>query len=460
MHTLIGRGKVEGAMDAGQPAEARRWRRRRAALQLARRRWMKYQKYVEKDPALQRRFQPVFVGEPTVEDHHLDPARAEGEVRTAPRVCGSLTARIVAAATLSNRYIADRFLPDKAIDLMDEAASRLRMEVESKPVGDREPRPADHPAQDRGNGARQGDDTASKDRLAALREELGQSGAAVGRTDHALAERARQDRGGRQDQGSASMRRGSSWSRRSRQGDLGKGGRACLWPDSRAREAARRAQGHCGERPAARGSDRGRYRRGGQRWTGVPVERMLQGEREKLLKMEEIIGKRDPNRPLGSFLFLGPTGVGKTELTKALAGFLFDDDNAMVRIDMSEFMEKPLRRAVRRGGEGAPGRVQRAAAVLDDGRLTDGQGARVVDFTNTLIVLTSNPWQPVSGPTSRKGRSEQRRAAGAAEGVARSRSISPTPPALGSAGSAMTPSTAPGRSAAPSSATSRTRSPN
>ncbi len=439
MHTLIGAGKGEGAMDASnllKPALARGELHCIGATTLD-----EYQKYVEKDPALQRRFQPVFVGEPTVEDtiSILRGLKEKYELHHGVRIADNA---IVAAATLSNRYIADRFLPDKAIDLMDEAASRIRMEVESKPeeieVLDRRiiqlkieelalAKESDQP---------------SKDRLATLKEELAnleqQSAelttrwqnerdkiAAEGKIKEAL------------DQARLELEQAQ------RAGDLARAGELSYGKIPELEKQLAEAQGvdtsNMLLREEVTADDIAAVV---SRWTGIPVDRMMEGEREKLLKMEEVIGQRvigqqdavvavskavrraraglqDPNRPLGSFLFLGPTGVGKTELTKALAGFLFDDDTAMVRIDMSEFMEKHsvarligappgyvgyeeggvLTEAVRRRPYQVVlfDEVEKAHSdvfnvllqVLDDGRLTDGQG-RQVDFTNTLIILTSN----------------------------------------------------------------------
>ncbi|QJQ32160.1 ATP-dependent chaperone ClpB [Sphingomonas lacunae] len=438
MHTLIGAGKGEGAMDAGnllKPALARGELHCIGATTLD-----EYRKYVEKDAALQRRFQPVFVGEPTVEDtiSILRGLKEKYELHHGVRITDGA---IVAAATLSNRYISDRFLPDKAIDLMDEAASRIRMEVESKPeeieVLDRRiiqlkieemalAKESDQP---------------SKDRLDALRADL----ANLEQQSAELTTRWQAEKD--KIAGEASLKAELDAARvaleqAQRSGDLARAGELQYGSipqlEKQLAEAAGAAAGAM-LREEVTGDDIAAVV---AKWTGIPMERMLTGEREKLLRMEEIIGGRvigqkdavdavakavrrsraglqDPNRPLGSFLFLGPTGVGKTELTKALAGFLFDDDTAMVRIDMSEFMEKHsvarligappgyvgyeeggvLTEAVRRRPyqvvlfdevEKAHGDVFNILLqVLDDGRLTDGQG-RTVDFTNTIIVLTSN----------------------------------------------------------------------
>ena len=438
MHTLIGAGKGEGAMDAGnllKPALARGELHCIGATTLD-----EYQKYVEKDPALQRRFQPVFVGEPTVEDtiSILRGLKDRYELHHKVRITDGA---IVAAATLSNRYIADRFLPDKAIDLMDEAASRIHMEMESKPeeIENLDRRIIQLKIEEMALSKES--DTASKDRLAHLREDLAnleqQSAELTTRWQN---ERDKLAAEGRIKEALDAAR--IELEQAQRAGDYGKAGELTYGriPDlERQLTEAQDTSQNAMLREEVTAEDIAAVV---SKWTGVPVERMLQGEREKLLRMEQVIGARvigqsdavaavsravrraraglqDPNRPLGSFLFLGPTGVGKTELTKALAGFLFDDDTAMVRIDMSEFMEKHavsrligappgyvgydeggvLTGAVRRRPyqvvlfdeveKAHPDVFNVLLQVLDDGRLTDGQG-RVVDFTNTLIILTSN----------------------------------------------------------------------
>ncbi|MGV3479200.1 MAG: AAA family ATPase, partial [Sphingobium sp.] len=399
-----------------------------------------YQKYVEKDPALQRRFQPVFVGEPTVEDtiSILRGLKEKYELHHGVRITDGA---IVSAATLSNRYITDRFLPDKAIDLMDEAASRLRMEVESKPE---EIETLDRriiQLKIEREALKKESDAASKDRLATLESELAnleqQSAELTGRWQ-AEKEKIAGEAKIKEQLDAARLQLEQA----QRSGDLAKAGELSYGTipqlEKQLSEAESAAAGAM-LREEVTSEDIASVV---SRWTGIPVDKMLEGEREKLLQMEDAIGKRvigqeaavkavstavrrsraglqDPNRPLGSFLFLGPTGVGKTELTKALAGFLFDDDNAMVRIDMSEFMEK---HSVARLIGAPPGyvgyeeggvltesvrrrpyqvilfdEVEKAHSdvfnillqVLDDGRLTDGQG-RTVDFSNTLIILTSN----------------------------------------------------------------------
>ncbi|MDB5680051.1 ATP-dependent chaperone ClpB [Sphingomonas bacterium] len=438
MHQLIGAGKTEGAMDASnllKPALARGELHCVGATTLD-----EYRKYVEKDPALQRRFQPVFVGEPTVEDtvSILRGLKEKYELHHGVRITD---ASLVAAATLSNRYITDRFLPDKAIDLMDEAASRIRMEVESKPE---EIETLDRriiQLKIEREALKKESDAASKDRLKTLEGEL----ANLEQKSAELTQRwqAEKDKIGAE----AKLKEQLDAARialdqAQRSGDLAKAGELSYGTipglEKQLADAAGATKGAMLREEVTAEDIAGVV----SRWTGIPVDRMMEGEREKLLQMEDALGKRvigqaeavravstavrraraglqDPNRPLGSFLFLGPTGVGKTELTKALAEFLFDDPSAMVRIDMSEFMEKhsvarligappgyvgyeeggTLTESVRRRPyqvvlfdevEKAHGDVFNILLqVLDDGRLTDGQG-RTVDFTNTIIVLTSN----------------------------------------------------------------------
>ena len=438
MHTLIGAGKGEGAMDASnllKPALARGELHCIGATTLD-----EYRKHVEKDAALQRRFQPVFVGEPTVEDtiSILRGLKEKYELHHGVRITD---AALVAASTLSNRYITDRFLPDKAIDLMDEAASRIRMEVESKPeeIENLDRRIIQLKIEREALGRES--DAASKDRLTKLQEEL----ANLEQQSSELTQRWQAEKD--KIHAEAKLKEGLDAARleleqAQRSGDLAKAGELQYGRipelEKQLSEAAGAAAGAM-LREEVTADDIASVV---AKWTGIPMERMLAGEREKLMAMESIIGKRvigqqaaveavakavrrsraglqDPNRPLGSFLFLGPTGVGKTELTKALAGYLFDDDSAMVRIDMSEFMEKHsvarligappgyvgyeeggvLTEAVRRRPYQVVlfDEVEKAHSdvfnillqVLDDGRLTDGQG-RTVDFTNTIIVLTSN----------------------------------------------------------------------
>jgi ATP-dependent Clp protease ATP-binding subunit ClpB len=438
LHTLVGAGKADGAMDASnmlKPALARGELHCVGATTLD-----EYRKYIEKDAALARRFQPVFVSEPTVEDtiSILRGLKEKYELHHGVRITDGA---LVSAATLSNRYITDRFLPDKAIDLIDEAASRLRMEVDSKPE--------EIEALDRRviqlkierEALKKETDAGTRERLQRLERELDdlerQAADLTGRwqaekdklnagqklkeqLDHARVELEQAQRAG-------------NWTRA---GELTYG----IIPELE-RELAT-AEGAAESRmlnEEVRSADIAAVV---GRWTGIPVDRMLEGEREKLLGMEEklsgrVIGQeeavvavshavrraraglQDPNRPIGSFLFLGPTGVGKTELTKALAEFLFDDETAMVRLDMSEYMEKhsvarmigappgyvgydeggALTEAVRRRPyqvvlfdeveKAHPDVFNVLLQVLDDGRLTDGQG-RTVDFRNVLIVMTSN----------------------------------------------------------------------
>ena len=438
MHTLVGAGKGEGAMDAAnliKPALSRGELHCIGATTLD-----EYQKHVEKDPALQRRFQPVFVGEPTVEDtiSILRGLKEKYELHHGVRITDGA---LVSAATLSHRYIADRFLPDKAIDLMDEAASRLRMEVESKPeeIETLDRRIIQLKIEREALGKES--DAASKDRLAALENEL----ANLEQQSSELTQRWQAEKD--KISAEAKIKEQLDTARieleqAQRSGDLAKAGElqyGTIPGLERQLSEAESAAGNAMLREEVTAQDIASVV---SRWTGIPVDKMLEGERDKLLNMEQLIGARvigqqdavaavskavrrsraglqDPNRPLGSFLFLGPTGVGKTELTKALASFLFDDDNAMVRIDMSEYMEKHsvsrlvgappgyvgyeeggvLTEAVRRRPYQVVlfDEVEKAHSdvfnillqVLDDGRLTDGQG-RTVDFSNTLIILTSN----------------------------------------------------------------------
>jgi ATP-dependent Clp protease ATP-binding subunit ClpB len=438
LHTLVGAGKAEGAMDASnmlKPALARGELHCIGATTLD-----EYRKNIEKDAALARRFQPVFVDEPSVEDtiSILRGIKEKYELHHGVRITDSA---IVAAATLSNRYITDRFLPDKAIDLMDEAASRLRMEVDSKPEAIDELDRRIVQLKIEREALKKESDPASRDRLERLVKELEEL---EQRSAELTAQwRAEKDKlAGAQklkeqlDQARAELdivQRRGDWSRA---GELTYGVIPEL--ERKLKEAESSEAGRMLEEAVTEEHIAGVV----SRWTGIPVDKMLSGEREKLLNMEQNLRRRvigqdeaiiavsnairraraglqDPNRPLGSFLFLGPTGVGKTELTRALAEFLFDDESAMVRIDMSEYMEKhsvarligappgyvgydeggSLTEAVRRRPyqvilfdeveKAHPDVFNVLLQVLDDGRLTDGQG-RTVDFRNTLIVLTSN----------------------------------------------------------------------
>jgi ATP-dependent Clp protease ATP-binding subunit ClpB len=438
MHTLVGAGKSEGAMDASnllKPALARGELHCIGATTLD-----EYRKHVEKDPALQRRFQPVFIGEPTVEDtiSILRGLKEKYELHHGVRITDGA---IVASATLSNRYISDRFLPDKAIDLMDEAASRLRMEVESKPEEIENLDRRIIQLKIEREALKKETDRASKDRLTALETELAnleQQSAELTQRWQAEKEKIAAEGKVKEQLDHARL----ELEQAQRAGDLAKAGELAYGRIPQLEKQLAEAEAATSTAMLREEVTSEDIAGVVARWTGIPVERMLAGEREKLLQMEATLGRRvigqdqavkavstavrrsraglqDPNRPLGSFLFLGPTGVGKTELTKALAEFLFDDPNAMVRIDMSEFMEKHsvarligappgyvgyeeggvLTEAVRRRPyqvvlfdevEKAHGDVFNILLqVLDDGRLTDGQG-RTVDFTNTIIVLTSN----------------------------------------------------------------------
>ncbi len=441
MHTLVGAGKAEGAMDASnllKPALARGELHCVGATTLD-----EYRKYVEKDAALARRFQPVFVGEPTVEDtiSILRGLKEKYELHHGVRITDSA---IVAAATLSNRYITDRFLPDKAIDLMDEAGSRLRMQIDSKPEEldeldrriiqlkiEREAlkKETDKASQDRLDDAGKRAGASWKSKSAALtakwqeekksvadvqclKEQLdaaragSRSRAAQGRfRPRRRTDLWRDPRPGTQAQGHRGQARMPRWSSEAVTAEHIAQSRVALDRHSGRQDAGRRAR-----EAAAHGS---------RRWRTAWSARTRRCAPSPMPCAAPAPGLQDPNRPIGSFLFLGPTGVGKTELTKALAAFLFDDDTAMVRIDMSEFMEKHavarligappgyvgyeeggvLTEAVRRRPyqvilfdeveKAHPDVFNVLLQVLDDGRLTDGQG-RTVDFRNTVIILTSN----------------------------------------------------------------------
>jgi len=440
LHTLIGAGKADGAMDASnmlKPALARGDLHCVGATTLD-----EYRKHIEKDAALARRFQPVFVAEPTVEDtiSILRGLKEKYELHHGVRIADGA---IVAAATLSNRYISDRFLPDKAIDLMDEAASRIRMQVDSKPEELDELDRRIIMLKIEREALKKESDQASRDRLERLDKELSeleQKSAALTASWKSAKDKLADSQKIKEQLDKAR----SELEIAQRKGELGRAGELAYGVIPDLEKKLREAENHevaggKGVKEEVMPEDIAAVV---SRWTGVPIDKMLEGERAKLLRMEEQIGKRvigqdeavravanavrraraglqDPNRPIGSFLFLGPTGVGKTELTKAIAEFLFDDDQAMVRIDMSEFMEKHavsrligappgyvgydeggvLTEAVRRRPyqvilfdeveKAHPDVFNVLLQVLDDGRLTDGQG-RTVDFKNTLIVLTSN----------------------------------------------------------------------
>ncbi len=438
LHTLVGVGKAEGAMDASnmlKPALARGDLHCVGATTLD-----EYRKHIEKDAALARRFQPVFVAEPSVEEtiSILRGLKEKYELHHGVRITDSA---LVAAATLSNRYISDRFLPDKAIDLVDESASRLRMEVDSKPEEIDEIDRKLIQLKIEQSALRKETDKASKERLETLEKE-------VAELEQASTELTAQWRAEKEHLAGAQRLKESL--------DQARGELEIAQRDGRLERAGELAYGVIPdlERKLAEAEGAEEHRMLNEevsedeiagvvsRWTGIPVDKMLEGEREKLLQMEQSLGQRvigqdeaiatisnavrraraglqDPSRPIGSFLFFGPTGVGKTELTKALAEFLFDDEAAMVRLDMSEYMEKhavarmigappgyvgyeeggALTEAVRRRPyqvllfdeieKAHPDVFNVLLQVLDDGRLTDGQG-RTVDFRNVLIVMTSN----------------------------------------------------------------------
>jgi ATP-dependent Clp protease ATP-binding subunit ClpB len=440
LHTLVGAGAAEGSMDASnllKPALARGELHCVGATTLD-----EYRKHIEKDAALARRFQPVLVDEPSVEDtvSILRGLKEKYELHHGVRIAD---AALVSAATLSNRYITDRFLPDKAIDLVDEAASRIRMEADSKPEELDELDRRIIQLKIEREALKKEDDAASRDRLGKLEGELSgleEQSAELTAAWQAEKEKLTESQGLKEKLDHARL----ELEQAQRKGDLARAGELAYGVIPDLEKQLSQAEGVCAPagklvREAVTDEDIAAVV---SRWTGIPVEKMLAGEREKLLGMEDRLGNRvigqaealeavsnavrraraglqDPNRPIGSFLFLGPTGVGKTELCKALAEFLFDDENAMTRIDMSEYMEK---HAVARLIGAPPGyvgyeeggalteavrrrpyqvilfdEVEKAhhdvfnvlLQVLDDGRMTDGQG-RTVDFKNTIIVMTSN----------------------------------------------------------------------
>lgn len=438
MHTLVGAGKAEGAMDASnllKPALARGELHCVGATTLD-----EYRKHVEKDAALARRFQPVFISEPTVEDtiSILRGLKEKYELHHGVRITD---AAIVAAATLSHRYIADRFLPDKAIDLVDEAASRLRMQVDSKPEELDELDRRIIQLKIEQEALKKETDPASKDRLDKLSRELSEleeKSASLTARWHAEKDKLGSEQKLKEQLEAAR----NELAQAQRNGEYQRAGELAYGVIPDLEKRLRTIEAERGSVLVDEAVTADHVAQVVSRWTGIPVDKMLEGEREKLLKMEEELGKRvvgqveavkavstavrraraglqDPNRPIGSFMFLGPTGVGKTELTKALAAFLFDDESALIRIDMSEYMEKhsvarligappgyvgyeeggALTEAVRRRPyqvvlfdeieKAHPDVFNILLQVLDDGRLTDGQG-RTVDFRNVLIVMTSN----------------------------------------------------------------------
>ncbi|MBL8655545.1 MAG: ATP-dependent chaperone ClpB, partial [Alphaproteobacteria bacterium] len=438
LHTLVGAGKADGAMDASnmlKPALARGELHCVGATTLD-----EYRKHIEKDAALARRFQPVMVTEPTVEDavSILRGLKEKYELHHGVRITD---AAIVAAATLSNRYITERFLPDKAIDLVDEAASRLRMAVDSKPEAIDELDRRIVQLKIEREALKRETDEASRERLLALEEELADLEAKSADLTRQWKSEKESIQGGQRIKEQLDQAR-ADFEAAQRKGDLARASelKYSTIPELEKRLAA--ASNDADNRLLNEEVTEADIAAVVSRWTGIPVDKMLSGEREKLLKMEDTLqtrvvgqdeavaavaeavrraraGLQDPNRPIGSFLFLGPTGVGKTELTKALAAFLFDDERALLRIDMSEYMEKhsvarligappgyvgydeggALTEAVRRRPyqvilfdeveKAHPDVFNVLLQVLDDGRLTDGQG-RTVDFKNALIVLTSN----------------------------------------------------------------------
>jgi ATP-dependent Clp protease ATP-binding subunit ClpB len=440
LHTIVGAGKTEGAMDASnllKPALARGELHCIGATTLD-----EYRKHIEKDAALARRFQPVFIDEPSVEDtiSILRGLKEKYELHHGVRITDSA---LVAAATLSNRYITDRFLPDKAIDLVDEAASRLKMEIDSKPEAlDAIDRDLMQMKIER-EALRKETDAASKDRLARLEKDIADlDEESKVLTQNWEAEREKLGSAQKLKEELDSLR--TELEQAQRRGDLARAGELAYGriPELEKNLTEIEAQDDSKGTMVEEAVTPDQIAAVVSRWTGIPVDRMLEGEREKLLHMEDALSKRvvgqreaveavsmavrraraglqDPNRPIGSFMFLGPTGVGKTELSKALAAFLFDEESALLRVDMSEYMEKhsvarligappgyvgyeeggSLTEAVRRRPyqvilfdeieKAHPDVFNVLLQVLDDGRLTDGQG-RTVDFRNTIIILTSN----------------------------------------------------------------------
>jgi ATP-dependent Clp protease ATP-binding subunit ClpB len=438
MHTLVGAGKTDGAMDASnllKPALARGELHCIGATTLD-----EYRKHVEKDAALARRFQPLFVGEPTVEDtiSILRGLKEKYELHHGVRIQDSA---LVAAATLSNRYITDRFLPDKAIDLVDEAAARLRMQVDSKPEELDEIDRRLMQLRIEQEALKKESDAGSKERLKRIAKEI----ASLEEESSALTQRWQAEKtklGDAQKLKAELEQARAELAQTQRRGEYQRAGELSYGVIPELEKKLKAIEEKSSDAMVEEAVTPDHVAQVVSRWTGVPVDRMLEGEKEKLLRMEDELSKRvvgqdeavkavstavrraraglqDPNRPIGSFMFLGPTGVGKTELTKALASYLFDDESALIRIDMSEYMEKhsvsrligappgyvgydeggALTEAVRRRPyqvilfdeieKAHPDVFNVLLQVLDDGRLTDGQG-RTVDFRNTLIVMTSN----------------------------------------------------------------------
>ena len=443
LHTLVGAGAAEGAMDASnmlKPALARGTLRCVGATTLK-----EYKKYVEKDAALERRFQPVLVKEPTVSDtiSILRGLKEKYEVHHGVRITDSA---IVSAATLSDRYITDRFLPDKAIDLIDECASKLRIEIDSMPQEIDEIQRRLTQAEIERQALKKEKDAASKERLSLLETEISEQSVEIEKMkghwekEKAVLAKIREAKEERE-------RLTTEEQQAERSGDLGRvaeiryGKAVALEKEL---EAARKdlAELQAGKKMLKEEVDEEDVAQVVSKWTGIPVSKMLEGERDKLIRMEDRLkqrvvgqtkaisavsnavrrarsGLQDPNRPIGSFIFMGPTGVGKTELAKALAEFMFDDEQAIIRVDMSEFMEKHsvarligappgyvgyeeggyLTEAVRRRPycvilfdeieKAHPEVFNVLLQILDDGRMTDGQG-RTVDFKNSIIIMTSN----------------------------------------------------------------------
>ncbi|HSV93343.1 MAG TPA: AAA family ATPase, partial [Desulfobacterales bacterium] len=443
LHTVVGAGAAEGAVDASnmlKPALARGLLRCVGATTLN-----EYRRYIEKDAALERRFQPVMVREPNVEDtiSILRGLKEKYEVHHGVRIKDSA---IVAAATLSHRYISDRFLPDKAIDLIDECASKLRIEIDSMPAEIDEVLRRITQAEIERQALKKESDAAARERLAKLEAEIESLNAEMGRrkshwqAEKTLIQEIRTIKG-EQEQLSSEAQAAERAGDLARVAEIRYGRLIAL--QQRLEEANRRLTELQREgRMLKEEVDDEDVAEVVSRWTGVPVSRMLEGERDKLVRMEERLARRvigqeqavtavsdavrrarsglqDPNRPIGSFIFMGPTGVGKTELAKALAEFIFDSEQAMVRVDMSEFMEKHsvarligappgyvgyeeggyLTEAVRRRPysvvlfdeieKAHPEVFNVLLQILDDGRMTDGHG-RTVDFKNTIIIMTSN----------------------------------------------------------------------